>query len=230
MRYGFILTILLVTASLWANDSLYQALETASDAEKVLIYQKLASYYHSKDLEKSVAMSRESIYAAQNTGDEKLLADALYEFGYVSYRRAYNDTALVYVQNALEIYMSLNDSTGVGKCYNRLGNIFWHLENQVEALKYVQKAITVNKQMNNPQEYGMALNSLANMYRSWGDYIKAIDLLSEANQQYELARSEEGIAWLNFSMTLLCKRLGNYDAALKAINSSLAASEASAES
>jgi tetratricopeptide (TPR) repeat protein len=213
--------LMILFSALWANDSLYQVLEMAEGAGKVLAYQELANYYYSIDKEKSDSLNRVSLKYARDFGDDKIVADAIYDYGYLNYRRGFNDTALVYVNQALKKYEAIADTAGIGKSYNRLGNIYWHLEKQMEALKYVQKAIEFLKFSQDHREYGIALNSLANMYRSWGDYIKAIDLLVEANKQYEIAGFEEGIAWLNFSMTLLYKRLGNYEAALASIHKSL---------
>ena len=151
----------------------------------------------------------------------KFTRDAIFSIGSLYSKASIMDSALFYLNYALKLNITLQDSTGIGIVKNKLGYVFWLLNKQSEAKKCYEEAIYIHRKFDNNKELGKSLNNLANLYRQWGDYKKSINLFLETLDNYNACNFQEGKAWLDFSLSQLYKRVGNYDQALYHAHSSL---------
>ena len=131
------------------------------------------------------------------------------------------DSSLFYLKKAYKYRELQNDSTEIAMILNRMGNVYWFLNKQIMAKEHYEKALGIHTRMNNDKELGRTYNNLATMYRNWGEYQKSISLFLKAAEYYNKVNYEEGLAWLNFSITLLYKKIEDYGNALLSINTSL---------
>lgn len=83
------------------------------------------------------------------------------------------------------------------------------------------RALAVHDSLGDAREIGRSLNNLATVHRDGGDYRTAIRLFLEARQAYGEADFVEGQAWLDFSVGVLYKKIGDYEQALASMHSSL---------
>ena len=110
---------------------------------------------------------------------------------------------------------------GKGITLNRLGSVLWLLEKRLEAKSCFEQALAINTELGDWREISRTKTNLANAYRYWDDYTRAIEMLLDAREGYKKVDYQEGVAWLSYSLGILHKKLGDYDSALDAINSSL---------
>lgn len=166
-------------------------------------------------------LARTSMNIANNSGQNRLVTRSIYDIGYLHYRAGNMDSSLYYLQKSLANNKKESDDKILGAIYNRLGNVYWFLNQQQEAKEYYQKSLEINFKTANHKETAKSLTNLANTYRHWGDFNKAIDFYLQAMDYYKLANFNEGLAWLHFSMGQLFKHLKEYEKALNSINSSV---------
>ena len=180
-----------------------------------------SSLYLNSSRDSALDLTRQALKLANQNNLDKGKSDAFYNLGYLHYRWGEQSTAQKYLQKSLKISRRIQDSAGIGRAFNRLGNSVWFQNQQPEAKNYYKKALEIQQKLNSHREIGRSLNNLANVARQWGNYQKSISLYLQAREHYQKADFTEGLAWLNFSLTLLYKKLEDYDSALKSINTAL---------
>lgn len=141
--------------------------------------------------------------------------------GYLYYRWNDLDSASSYIEHSLRIRTEIGDSSGIGICLNRLGNIYWFQDDQIRAKDNFNGALLIHRALNEKKEIGRSLTNIANLYRNWGDYREALDLFLEALEYYKADDFQEGIGWLHFSISLLYSQLDDYEKSLDHIYHSL---------
>ncbi len=177
--------------------------------------------YLNSSRDTALELTRQALKLANKNDLDKSKNDAFYNLGYLYYRWGEQSQAQKYLRKSLKISQQIQDSAGIGRAYNRLGNSVWFQNKQVRAKQYYEKALGIQQNLNNHREIGRTLNNLANVARQWGNYQNSISLYLQAREHYQKADFTEGLAWLNFSLTLLYKKLEDYDSALKSINKAL---------
>ena len=166
--------------------------------------------------------ARQAIALADSSGNAELRTEALLNMGFAYFRWSALDSARHYNQQALDVSREAGYTRGAGRALNRLGNVLWLQDDQAEAKICYEGARAIHVALDDPKEIGRSLNNLATVYRQWGDYQQAIQLYLEARTQYDRVGYEEGVAWLDFSLTILHKKLGDWERALESITASLA--------
>jgi len=184
-----------------------------------LISQSKAKFSSSQD--SAFALCHKALKFANHSGPMDSRIDAFYNAGYLYYRAGKYDKAENFLNKSLNLSRDIADSTGIARALNRLGNVYWLTDKQFEAQKKYKTAYKIHKALNNTKETGRAINNLANVNREWGNYQKAIQQYLEAIDYYDKSEFMEGKAWLNFSLTILYKKLGDHGKALESINKSL---------
>lgn len=84
------------------------------------------------------------------------------------------------LQRSLQIFTTLNDSTGVAGCYISLGHLYRRLQDRDRELFYHKKAFTYFSRQGSPERVGVTTHNLGETYFNRGDYKMAIELTERA--------------------------------------------------
>ena len=124
----------------------YQSLKYASEGSNKrrlgIIYCALGDvYFDANAPKKSVQYYHKAINIFQEQEDSIPLASALVNLsnGYEGGQR--NDTALLYLNEALSIFLALNDKPGIAYCTGSIGSVFLSQKQFIEAEFNLQRAI-----------------------------------------------------------------------------------------
>lgn len=177
--------------------------------------------YNSKALKYAVLNNDSLEYYAKKAKNsikklklQKLIADSYYDIGDIYLRATNNDSAQKYFDLSMQIRLKIEDYTGVGSIKNKYGYMAWLKNDSQQAKEMYEEAIKIHIIHGDKKELGKAQNNLGDLYRRWGDYTKSIELFLEALSNYKEAKFDEGEAWLNFSIAILYKYVGEYNKSL----------------
>lgn len=84
------------------------------------------------------------------------------------------------LQRSLQIFRSLNDSTGIAGCYVSLGHLYRRLQNRDQELHYHQKAFEFFSRQGIAERVGVTTHNLGETYYNRKDYARAIALTQRA--------------------------------------------------
>ncbi|MFP4547309.1 MAG: tetratricopeptide repeat protein [Fidelibacterota bacterium] len=154
------------------------------------------------------------VNTARNSATAKIYRDAVYDVGNIYKKIGMLDSARHYLEIAMDMNFEMNDSVGIGMVKNQLGDIARYQSRPLEARQLFIEATKILKNQDNKQELGKAVNNLGALYVVWGEYNSANHLFLKALENYMEAGYQEGVAWLQFSMSQLFKRIGEYEQAL----------------
>ncbi len=153
------------------------------------------------------------IIVARNSGTAKIYRDALYEVANIYKKIGLLDSARHYFDLTMDMNFEMNDSLGIGMVKNQLGDLARYESRPQEARQLFMEAIGILQNQKDKRELGKAFNNLGAIYVSWGEYNKGNHMFLKALDNYMAAGYREGIAWLQFSMSQLYKKIGEYEQA-----------------
>ncbi len=194
---------------------------SATSASDIRLLIDRSSQLVSTQPDTAVELAIEARAAAKSIEDKELEVDALNNLALLYYRYDRKKEAEALLRDAVAIGRDIGYLRGVGIALNRLGNVLWLLEKRLEAKTCFEDALAISTDLGDWKEISRTKTNLANAYRYWDDYPRAIELFLEAREGYQKVDYQEGIAWLNYSLGILHKKLEDYDSALEAITSAL---------
>ncbi|MBX2875635.1 MAG: hypothetical protein KTR30_26190 [Saprospiraceae bacterium] len=134
-----------LTALLTAIDTLENLVLLQDDSSKVYTYKALAGKYHelgnNEELEKCL---RKGLTAAENTGSQRLLADAYHSFSLTYIRRGLYEQALHYAKKLLKVAIAANYPERISSAYNNIGKAHEYMGDFLAARKALLEAEKVN--------------------------------------------------------------------------------------
>lgn len=213
-KFKILFTLLILSGLLLSNEK--KPLSRQLD----ILYQKAKFNIHNQD-DSLFYYCGEIIKTAKQTNNKTTLADAYYNTADFYAMSGIVDSSKYYFDKSLALREELGDSSGIGAIKNKQGYLCWLNSNNFQAKKYYEEAIAIHEKFGDKKELGKAQNNLANLYTRWGDYKASINLFLYALDNYRESNFTEGIAWLDFSLSMLYKRVGEFDKSLKHVKSAL---------
>lgn len=180
-----------------------------------------ANQLFSTEPDAAIELASKARESAKSKGEKELEIDVINSLAMLYYRLNRLDQAQTLLRESLKISEETGYLHGSGISLNRLGNVLWLLEKRLEAKTCFERALAIHTHLGDWREISRTKNNLANAYRYWDDYPRAIEMMIDAREGYQKVDFAEGVAWLNYSLGILHKKLGDYDRALEAINSAL---------
>lgn len=143
-------------------------------------YQLIAQpqYYSSDWIKKAVSM-----YALSLNNE-----------GFMSYNLGDFESALLSFQNSLDLREKIEDTAGIGECYNNLGGIHYSIGNYDKAIENFKRSLSLKDPIKNPVGYATALNNIGGVFNSWEQYDSAFAYYEKSLRIYEDQDDREGIA------------------------------------
>lgn len=157
--------------------------------------------------------ARAELQFAMKSNDSLALADALYELAVILQNKGQNDTALNFLNKAINIYINFDNKVGEANCLNQIGSIFRYFgsfdrafENYIAALNlFISEKDTLG-QISASNNLGIVYRNLNYLDKAKEYYFSALSLAKKSNS-YHLVTVNNSLGsfhWYN----------GNNDSAL----------------
>lgn len=104
------------------------------------------------------------------------LAYAYRNLASVHSTEGYYFLSMEYIQRAIEIFSTTNDSIGIGNCYISLGHLYRRLNDREEELFYHKNAYQIFLNLNMKERIGVTAHNLGETYLNVGDIKKSEEL------------------------------------------------------
>ncbi len=150
-------------------------------------------------------------------------AESLNELGGIHYNRREFDRALLYFEEALQIYQNLDDVYGQGEELNNIGICYYQQTGYQKAIQTWKQALTLQRRVKNLDQQALLLNNLGGAYQQLGEleeavvyYEKSKNLREELNNWEEAFYTLKNIHTIHFlrgefSQSLeICERIFNF--------------------
>ncbi|MCP4129998.1 MAG: tetratricopeptide repeat protein [bacterium] len=124
------------------------------------------------------------------------------------------DPALIYHEEALDIFRELGDKNGISKSLNSIRNIC-HLQSDYDLrLKYHEKALEVFKELGDKSEISENLYKIAKLYEIKKDYEQAMTYFQKSLKIYEEMDNRTRIALALHQMGIIHEKNKDYEQAI----------------
>ncbi len=126
-------------------------------------------------------LSHASIDLSEEIEYDRGRADALHILGLLEWTEGDMAQALTYYLDALQVRESINDSLGLGRSFNNIGNVYFQLEEFDTAQAYYQRGLVIRQQLGD-------VAGLIYSYSNLGDVALQKEELYTAESYYVRAR------------------------------------------
>jgi len=153
---------------------------------------------------------------------QKAKADQLMEQGIDQHETGKSETAIEFLQEALNIYQEIKHRQGEAEALDNLGLVYYDIENYVKAIESFQQYLVLARELEDDEGEQTALDSLGNAYYCLEDNIKAIESHKQSLTIVQKLQDvqEEGRT-LN-KLGLAYAAMGSYNEAIEYYQQSLA--------
>ncbi len=179
--------ILLCTASYHVSaqsehhriDSLkLEVLTSKNDSIKAHQLRTLSFAFRKINIDSSFFYINKSIDLAREIKQQRSIANALFDKGYLYYHTENYDQSLKFDLLALEIYIKEKDSLNISGIYTNMGIISDLNSDKQAAIDYYIKALEISSLINNSVGLANNSNNIGLIYRDLKNYDKAIEYLN----------------------------------------------------
>ena len=159
----------------------------------------LGYLYLYSDVEKSNQLRRKAVAYARKIGDDRRLAIQLAALG-TSYRNFGNDSAIVYFQQAGEIFKAVDNPVNLSLIYSEIAQYYSDLNYADSVLKYAQLAIEMGERTGNIETIRTSNRLLADFFLARDEYEEALSYamkqleVEENNPSGHLPQAMNGVA------------------------------------
>ncbi|MEI6346900.1 MAG: tetratricopeptide repeat protein [Bacteroidota bacterium] len=174
--------------------ALEQKLTKQSYTDKIQSYQKLISFYSKTALEKAQVFSNKLIAEAKAQNDKRTVADGLNLLGRTNIRMGkFNEAKPIHME-ALFVYKSLGNDTGVAAQYGNLGVIFEMSGDFPKALLFYQRALKIYEQLNDTKSIAFAENNIGIVYQEMNLFDLSLAFQQKAFRHKQQLKDTSGMA------------------------------------
>lgn len=216
MRYLYLLLCLFSFRSFSQQPaSLVSRLKTASESEKLRIYNRLGQIYAVTQPDSAVHYVNEGMRLAEKRNDRNSQAILLLTLGHINSAHRHPELARGFYNEALGLYRQLHDAAGVAYTYDQLGLLDGSKKDFDHALNYYQDSRDSSGLIETYEDMGKALEEKGERGKALSYYLRALT-------QYEHRKiAPESYFVLLENIGQLYKQKGDSTAALHYIEEGL---------
>ncbi|RLD57275.1 MAG: hypothetical protein DRJ05_09975, partial [Bacteroidetes bacterium] len=131
---------------------------------------------------------------SKNLDYKRGIAISYFHLGSVQLNNDRQNDAIGNFKTALDLLLKLKRYNDVVTTFRKIGNSYYFLSDFKQALHYSQKGLVLSDSLNNKLESARLKSQIGSCYEDMGKYEKSLELLLEANGDYNLLNDKEGIA------------------------------------
>ena len=196
------------TAQPSAIDSLETAMKQSSGTARVDLLNQLSALFAEQKDDKGFQYARQADELAKSLGYHKGYAEARSSIGYAHFQAGEYREAVDCFLNTLKILGEDGDPAVVGRCCDRLGNVYIQMDRNRDALVLFDKAVSLLRQGKDRAELAGTLNSYGIAYWRISEYDSALVRLEEAMQIREAMNDTVNVARIHNNMGVMLYRRG----------------------
>ncbi len=136
----------------------------------------------------------------------------------VYWSQAYWEDSSYYLSEAMNIFKSIDDKSGIAKCENMLGTLYGEKGEFEKAQEHFENALTYLNSENDLSSHAMILTNLGIINAIQGNYEKAIWNCKKSVEKFELLNDTRRLSRVYHNIGMLYTRLEKFDAALDEFN------------
>lgn len=194
---------------------LFESFETDNSSYKAFL--KAAKFYkNEQNFEKALKYAIRAYEGFKKEQRISKLADASSTIGNIQYQIGNQYQALEYHQEALEMEKRLNDTLGIGICYNNIANVLDNLKATDSAIVNYKRAL--NYFDKDSKQYAVLLANLANTYRAIGEKSSSRRYFLEAIRKEEALKDSISLLYSYNGISSLFLEYDNLEQARKYLN------------
>ncbi len=195
-------------------DSLLRSLEGLPDTAKADTLSRLCWFYRSLNPQIALKYGEEALKYLKTDDDLRRKSEILNFLGVIQGNIGNLDKAYFYFQEALEISVTINDSTQIGYCYDNIGDYYAKNALYSAALENFMLSFKIFEKIGNKQGMAYALNDIGEVYMFQNDFEKALYYL-EYSGRLRLERNDKrGYAKTLINLATVYERQNNLDQAM----------------
>ena len=145
-------------------DSLLQKINTTNDTTRAQTYKELCWQFRNIDRKKALLYGEQSLIFAKRIGNKKIYADVTRFIGVIHWQFLYYEDAIEQAHKALQLSQEINDTIGIGFCYDNMGVVFYDQEQYNKAEDYILKALKEFIILNHHEGLGYVYAHLSRVY------------------------------------------------------------------
>jgi diguanylate cyclase (GGDEF)-like protein len=226
---------LMKTSSRPEKSSFFQMeelLETATGRHRVDILNKLAAVVIQEDRSRGAAISSQALGLSDTLEYLTGRAHAMFGLGEAARLGGEYRSALEHYTSALNDFESLGDYIQLGRCYRRLGDVQYYINNLNISLKHYLKALSIFEKASSKDgsieakiNCGHLMATIGNVLRDSGDLDGSLDYYSRCHSIYMREGFSAGIPGILHNTGNILYSQGSFEEALKIYMQSLEEAE-----
>lgn len=203
------------------KDALAMNIEIDNQAGITKNYFSLARLYaYQGDFDEAVKFNQNIIYLAQQTRNNRFLAEAYMNLANIwRTQKRYKEAESMIMSKALPLnYYKLQDKIGTMKCYDQLAEIYQDQKRFSEAKWFFIQSNMVARKINNPNGIVNSLVKLAHVKMSIGDHQLALRDMREAEQLSISNKYRYKLVEIKSDLSRVYTMIGDKNAATSALS------------
>ncbi len=225
VKHLFILVSLFVAFGLSNNNAIGRStiqdpeILISSDSLTALNKYALSLIYTNPD--SAIYYANQAYRISLRQKDSLQIANSLTSIALVNWAEAKYDLALKLYFNALANYEELQDSTGILRCYNNIGEVYKKLKNYSNTKRYLYKAQNMYKVYFPTKTPILNYLNFAELFLEEKNYDSAAFYLNKAKSAPSSELNVVYYATINYNYAILTKDTANYELANTFIDQSI---------
>ena len=140
----------------------------------------------------------------------------LYEQGEQQYNNGQYHQALIFYNQALDIYRTTHAQADIGETLYAIGSVHYALRQYSESLESYQQALAVYRDIDDQVNLGRTFQAIGLTYDSLGKYSESLIAYQQALMLYQVTHNQQGAGQTLYAIGQAHYSLGEYSAALTA--------------
>lgn len=197
-------------------DSLVNVYKTSKyDTASILALTSIANLYRNNKPDTCISIAKEALKRSEKIGFERGKAWAYNRMGIGNFIKSNYNEAVIYLQNALDIYEKLKEKRNAIAMLGNIGNIYTHQGNYEKALQNFDKVLKINQKLDNKQGIAAASNNIGLIHSLQGRYNLAIEDYAKSLNIAKELKDQQGMAETLNNIGSIYESQGNYIKALE---------------
>lgn len=204
-------------------DSLVNVLETKelTTSQQLKILDDLCNEYTYIDIEQMFVCAKKGLALSQKENDDIMLSKFYEHLGFAYLSISSKDTALVYLEKALEYAVEAKDKNRETCVYTSFGHLYEDKQQYSLALEYYMKALSLNESTGDKKRHLVILSNIGGVHKILMNNERAIYFLEQAKAKMDEVNSPVLKMKVNYELGCVYYYTMQYEKALECFSNIL---------
>jgi PAS domain S-box-containing protein len=179
------------------------------------------SYYSESEYDKAERQTTIALNLLEKKAYELEQSMALMNLGLIAQQKSKDQLAIHYFEKSIELKEKIRDTTGLGKVFLNMGNVYYFRGEYDESAEWYLKALKILKATGQEITAAKTINNIGNIYMVTGNYPKAMEYYRQGLEIRERMKDRKGIALVYNNFGSVFYSSGQHDSAIFYFNKSI---------